>query len=383
MKKKISAALVFAIVLTLVVGGAALAANLGVFGQSVNDQQNEQSVGRLEKLENASATYNDTQAAQAPEQTATEAPKTVYDELMASLYNRRFNLTLNQAYFDGYKLYYSYTLKRNAPMAATYGEGEPTGDFNYTWVEEGKTPNDCMTLEGEEKAWFEDHKVAYELFNGFGLGDGASTPDGHDLMILDSADEQVDACTKRGFQEVEIPEDVTVGDTLDFVLSINEYGGVYYQTEKDFKTASVHIPEGRGFIRVPFTVKVDKKAEIRAGSVTTDAYSAQATLFVSDVDVSGQVYFDNAEFVQAYKEYDQKMMNGEEAQMPRVITGYELVADDQVVEPIDGGWGVDNKTGQYHVELRYDLPESAEFLSLRPIYSDGEAGTEDEEIWLN
>ncbi len=55
-KKKISAALVFAIVLTLVVGGAALAANLGVFGQSVNDQQNEQSVGRLEKLENASVT---------------------------------------------------------------------------------------------------------------------------------------------------------------------------------------------------------------------------------------------------------------------------------------------------------------------------------------
>ena len=65
---------------------------VSVFGQSVNDQQNEQSVGRLEKLENASATYNDTQAAQAPEQTATEAPKTVYDELMASLYNRRIQL---------------------------------------------------------------------------------------------------------------------------------------------------------------------------------------------------------------------------------------------------------------------------------------------------
>ena len=130
-----------------------------------------------------------------------------------------------------------------------------------------------------------------KLFNGFGLGDGASTPDGHDLMILDSADEQVDACTKRGFQEVEIPEDVTVGDTLDFVLSINEYGGVYYQTEKDFRRASASVPEDRGFIRVPFTVKVDKKAEIRAGSVTTDAYSAQATLFVSDVDVSGHGLF--------------------------------------------------------------------------------------------
>lgn len=126
-KKKISAALVFAIVLTLVVGGAALAANLGVFGQSVNDQQNEQSVGRLEKLENASATYNDTQAAQAPEQTATEAPKTVYDELMASLYNRRFNLTLNQAYFDGYKLYYSYTLTSDCKTGFITGDGMPTG----------------------------------------------------------------------------------------------------------------------------------------------------------------------------------------------------------------------------------------------------------------
>ena len=174
-----------------------------------------------------------------------------------------------------------------------------------------------------------------------------------------------------------------MGDTFDFVLTINEYGGAYYQTEKDFRIASVSIPEDRGFVRVPFTVKVDRKAEIRAGSLMTDTYSAQATLFVSDVDISGQVYFENAEFVEAYKEYDRKMMNGEEVQMPRVITGYELVADDQVVEPIDGGWGVDNKTGQYHVELRYDLPESAEFLSLRPIYSDGEAGTEDEEIWLN
>ncbi|MFR2149550.1 MAG: hypothetical protein ACLS7Z_02780 [Christensenellales bacterium] len=26
------------------------------------------------------------------------------------------------------------------------------------------------------------------------------------------------------------------------------------------------------------------------------------------MDVSGQVYFDNAEFVEAYKEYDSKMM---------------------------------------------------------------------------
>ncbi|MFR8176600.1 MAG: hypothetical protein ACLVB5_05800 [Christensenellales bacterium] len=113
--------------MTLIVGGAALAANLGVFGQSVNNDDNEQSVGRLEKLEDVSATYNDTQAVTAPSQSATEAPKTTRDELMASLYNRRFNLTLNQAYFDGYKLYYSYTLTSDCKTGFITGEGMPTG----------------------------------------------------------------------------------------------------------------------------------------------------------------------------------------------------------------------------------------------------------------
>lgn len=382
MKKKISAALVFAIVMMIAMGSMALAAGLGLFGHFRQTQENNNGA-RLEKLETLADTYETTKAVAMPTPAVPVTGDTMYDKLLLEQYSHTFELTLDQAYCDGHKLYYSYTLKRNAPMGQIFGEGEPTGDFDFKWVEEGKKANDVIFFKGEEKAWFENHDVAYEIYNGFGLGDGASTPDGHDLMILDSADEQVDACTKRGFQEVEIPEDVTVGDTLDFVLSINEYGGVYYQTEKDFRRASASVPEDRGFIRVPFTVKVDRKAEIRAGSLMTDAYSAQATVFISDVDISGTVYFDNAEFVQAYKEYDQKMMNGEEVQMPRVITGYELVADDQVVEPIDGGWGVDNKTGQYHVELRYDLPESAEFLSLRPIYSDGEAGTEDEEIWLN
>lgn len=243
MKKKISAALVFAIVMMIAMGSMALAAGLGLFGHFRQTQENNNGA-RLEKLETLADTYETTKAVAMPTPAVPVTGDTMYDKLLLEQYSHTFELTLDQAYCDGHKLYYSYTLRRNAPMAATYGEGEPTGDFNYTWVEEGKTANDCMTLEGEEKAWFEDHKVAYELFNGFGLGDGASTPDGHDLMILDSADEQVDACTKRGFQEVEIPEDVTVGDTLDFVLSINEYGGVYYQTEKDFRRASASVPGG-------------------------------------------------------------------------------------------------------------------------------------------
>ena len=150
----------------------------------------------------------------------------MYDKLLAEQYSHTFELTLDQAYCDGHKLYYSYTLRRSAPMGQIFGEGEPTGDFDFKRVEEGKKANDVIFFKGEEKAWFENHDVAYEIYNGFGLGDGAETLDGEYLMILDSADEQVDECTKRGFQEVEIPDSVTVGDTFDFMLVVNEYGGI-------------------------------------------------------------------------------------------------------------------------------------------------------------
>ena len=127
-KRRISVALVAAIVMLLALGGAAIAAGLGVFGQAVNDQQNEQSAVRLEKLEDASVTGNDTQSAQAPSAPDISAqPQTVRDAMLANLYGRRFSLTLNQSYFDGNKLYYAYTLTTNAPLAWYQGEGMPTG----------------------------------------------------------------------------------------------------------------------------------------------------------------------------------------------------------------------------------------------------------------
>ena len=183
-KRKISTALVFAIVMTLIVGGAALAANLGVFGQSVNNDDNEQSVGRLEKLEDVSATYNDTQAVTAPSQSATEAPKTIRDELMASLYNRRFNLTLNQAYYDGYKLYYSYTLTSDCKTGFITGEGMPTG-FDDTWesVEAGKyatgrTYISDDAIQREIVTYFSGHPVGYIAYESMGVGDGAADHSG-------------------------------------------------------------------------------------------------------------------------------------------------------------------------------------------------------------
>ena len=359
-KRKISTALVFAIVMTLIVGGAALAANLGVFGQSVNNDDNEQSVGRLEKLEDVSATYNDTQAVTAPSQSATEAPKTIRDELMASLYNRRFNLTLNQAYYDGYKLYYSYTLTSDCKTGYITGEGMPTGFDTWESVEEGKyatghTYVSDNSVQQDIVTYFSGHPVGYIAYESMNIGDGADMG-GKPLTILDSGEERVNAYTIQGFQEVEMPDGFEPTDEINIELTVMYGMSVWAQDEKNVYHEYMMTPENRGFFRLPFKVKMNGQTETYTGSVTTSAYSAQATVRVSDVDISGEVVFDAPEWAAKFEA-------NKDDEIP--VISYTLVADGVELQNRDGAFGV-NKDGQFFVGIRYDLPESMNSLVLVP-----------------
>ena len=363
-KRKISTALVFAIVMTLIVGGAALAANLGVFGQSVNNDDNEQSVGRLEKLEDVSATYNDTQAVTAPSQSATEAPKTTRDELMASLYNRRFNLTLNQAYYDGYKLYYSYTLTSDCKTGFITGDGMPTGFEKWDDTQEGKFVGHYSlyddNMNQEVVTYFSAHPKGYIAFESMGVGDGAAM-NGKPLMILDSGSEMVNEYTIQGFQEVEMPDGFEPTDEIDIELTVMYGMSVWAQDEKNVYHEYMMTPENRGFFRLPFKVKLNGQTETYTGSVTTSAYSAQATVRVSDVDISGEVVFDAPEWAEAF---EASADGKHEMEMP-YINSYTLVADGVELQNRDGAFGV-NKDGKFFVWIRYDLPESMNSLVLVP-----------------
>ena len=386
-KRKISTALVFAIVMTLIVGGAALAANLGVFGQSVNNDDNEQSVGRLEKLEDVSATYNDTQAVTAPSQSATEAPKTIRDELMASLYNRRFNLTLNQAYYDGYKLYYSYTLTSDCKTGFITGEGMPTG-FDDTWQSAeagkyatGRTYISDDAIQREIVTYFSGHPVGYIAYESMGVGDGAAM-NGKPLMILDSGSEMVNEYTIQGYQEVEMPDGFEPTDEIEIEMSILYGMSVYCQDENNVYFSHLMTPENRGIFRLPFKVNLNGQTEAYAGSVTTGAYSAQATIRVSDVDISGEVVFDAQEWAAAFK----ASVDGKQEMGMPYINDYKLVADGVELQNHDGAYGV-NADGQFFVKVRYDLPESMNSMVLVPTatgidHSDKTAETENEEIVL-
>ena len=363
-KRKISTALVFAIVMTLIVGGAALAANLGVFGQSVNNDDNEQSVGRLEKLEDVSATYNDTQAVTAPSQSATEAPKTIRDELMASLYNRRFNLTLNQAYFDGYKLYYSYTLTSDCKTSFITGDGMPTGFEKWDDTQEGKFVGhyslDDDNMNQEVVTYFSAHPKGYIAFESMGVGDGAAM-NGKPLMILDSGSEMVNEYTIQGYQEVEMPDGFEPTDEIEIEMSILYGMSVYCQDENNVYFSHLMTPENRGIFRLPFKVNLNGQTEAYTGSVTTSAYSAQATIRVSDVDISGEVVFDAPEWAEAF---EASADGKHEMEMP-YINSYTLVADGVELQNRDGAFGV-NKDGKFFVWIRYDLPESMNSLVLVP-----------------
>lgn len=370
-KRKISVALVFALVMILAIGGTAIAASLGVFGQSAGERVNEQSAERLERLEDAAQTYDDTQAAQASSAAAEREIQSTYEEILANLYERRFNLTLNQAYFDGYKLYYSYTLTTNSPLAWYSGEGAPTGFDSWYMQEEGKYVEHYMnSVEENQKrfvSFFAAHPVGYIGKENMAVGDGAAM-NGTPLTILDSGEVYTDDHTIQGFQEVEMPEGFAPDGDIEIELSILYGASLCYQDEENVYWGHVVTPENRGILRLPFTVAMDGQTETYAGSVKTSAYSAAASVRVSDVDISGEVVFDAPEWAAAFEANMQAGMNGEHAGVKPYITGYVLVADGVEYPNLDGAYGV-NADGNFVVGIRYDLPKSVTGMTLRPTSS--------------
>ena len=365
-KRKLSVALVCAIVMMLALCGAAIAAGLGVFGQSASDAQNAQSAARLERLEDVAADVRDTQAAQGPSD-ASAQPQTVRDAMLASLCGRRFNLTLNQSYFDGRKLYYTYTLTTNAPLSWFEGEGAPTG-FDTWDMEEPGTYAEHFTNADEDVqrryvTFFAAHPVGYIGRESMCVGDGADM-DGTPLTILDSGETVVDDHTIQGFQEVEMPEGFTPKGDIAIELTVLYGASVYAQDGNSVHWAHVAPPENRGILRLPFTVTLNGQTEVLTGAVATSAYSAAATVYVSDVDISGEVIFDAPEWAAAFA----ANTDGEQPMPVPCITDYTLIADGASYPNLDGAYGV-NADGQFFVRVRYDLPESTGSLTLRPVGS--------------
>ena len=274
LKKRRTYTLALAMVLVLALCGGVVAAELGIFGHfGLTSEFNGE---RLSHLDEAASAVGETVTS--PE---------------------GFTLTLEQAYCDGSRLYYTYTL---------------TGER--------------MTL-----------------------GDGAELPDGTVLTIWDRGDETDERGVTRGYQEVELPEAAKPGEALSIVLTVIVPDGEWYR-----------------FVDVPFTVTPAER-KVRTGSAAFAEYSAEALLYVTDVEIYGEVDVVGPEM------WVDLFMNRTDAEVDYVVD-YQLIADGTVLANKDYTYG--EAEGGYGVPVRYDLPESVERLVLRPVrYWSGECADED------
>lgn len=359
-KKKLSVALICAIVLMLTVGGMALAASLGVFGMA--GRTNPQNADRLARLEQQAVTLDATQTAQPllPPEGATK-PETLYQQLLSRLYARQFQLTVNQSYADGHKLYYAYTLTTSEPLQWYMGDGAPSGvDEWYMQAQGTYAQNYTQNDDGDEQrfaSFFAEHQTGYIARETMGLGDGADL-DGQPLTILDSGEEWVDERTLRGYQEVALPEGFAPEDGLAKIELTVMYGAsVTMQDETSVSCAHIVTPENRGILRLSFTVPVNGSTQTCTGQISTQSYRAHAFLRVSDVDVSGQVVFDALE--------------GTAPMSQPPVLDYTLMADGAAYPNLDGAF-VTDESGQCVLYVRYHLPESINHLMLVPPASEAE-----------
>lgn len=270
-----SFALALAMVLALALCGGVIAAELGIFGHF--GLTSEWNGARLARLDEAAYAVGET----------VESPE-------------GFSLTLEQAYCDGERLYFAYSLA-------------------------GK---------------------------GVVLGDGASLADGTNLTIWDRGEEMDEGGVIRGFQEVELPEAAKPGEALSVVLTVICENG----------------DGSHRFVSVPFGVTLAER-EKRTGSAAFEEYTASAALYITDVEVYGEVDVVGPEM------WVDLFMNRTDAEVDYVVD-YQLIADGVALANKDYTYG--EAEGGYGVPVRYDLPESCENLVLRPVrYWSGECEAED------
>ena len=266
-----------AAVMTLALASGAIAVGLGLFGRLRESRVEDASYARLAQLDEAAASIGET----AVLEDGTE-------------------LTLEQAYCDGDRLYYSYTLAG-------------------------------------------DNVV---------LGDGADLADGTSLTIWDRGEENADGVT-YGYQEVELPETARPGEALSIVLTV-------IATGED---------GAHRFTDVPFTVTPVQR-EARRGAASFAEYSADAVLYVTDVEIYGEVD------VIGQMGWAELYQNRMDTDTEDYVVDYQLIADGEVLYNKDYTYGTAD--GGYGIPVRYDLPKNYERLALRPVrYLSGECEAEE------
>jgi hypothetical protein len=368
-KKKMSAAVILAMVLMLVLLGAAVAASLGVFGQLAGDESNG---NKLQNLENVSKTYGQTQTAGPLAAADVQASKAedVYSQVLAHQKERAFEFTLEQAHFDGKTITISYTFREHGNQDIILGEGMPSGDIPWNIQKQGKADGSNIFGDQELNKKITDHlnthDSAYVMIDFASLGDGFFLSDGSDLDITDSGSKELADGRTQGYGEYQgIPEAFKEADSIETSMHIIYGTEIVYQDANGYKEAVVMNPEDRGLKDIRFTILHDGKTLIKSGEAAFEKYSVKAELTISQVDISATLTMKcPGDWTRVWTQM------GEFKAEEDYVYDYALYAGGKLCKETDCGIKV-IAPDQLEMRLRYELPASYQELTLRPVYMRG------------
>lgn len=388
MNRKATYTLVLAVMLVLLMTGGAVAAGLGIFGLFADNDNASAPAYELNRLEEVATVYD---AVLTPEAQPTTEPiaeaQTDLDRITA-MHQRLaqgFTLTLNQAYCDGQRLSFTYTLEL-AEDGWLRGEGLPTGvDFTDADGEDKSLLEArCEKYQSEwgnidkydlykgewvipsyehflrqRIEWLDAHESSWIANTYAHHSDGADLADGTYLTPIEGTDTYVDDTTVKGFYVMNMPEGYKSGDELTFSFHAGIYTTVYYQDGEGYR----HVSPAVTCADYPFTITVGGKIVGMHGEAQFERYSATAQVSLSQITVTGQVTLD---VPAAWTEgFDQ---NGDGDSAEDHILTYQLVAGGQALHNYDGGFGL-TEDGRLVIGIQCDLPYSGVALYLRPVYS--------------
>ena len=364
--RRLSLGVVLAVVLALLMTGGAVAAGLGVFGQIAGRFAHDGLKDELDRLENVATVVNrQITVSFSQQEAAPEASSTDYEALLAAFEARPagLTLTLHQAYCDGQRLYFSFSITLDDPVWYR-GVGLPTGIDEYAAEYKGGTYRELFSngqpgIKETIVSWLDSHESSWIAYTSAGIGDGASLADGTYMEVVEGDTEFIDEHTSQGFYTVLLPEGYEPGETISFtilasssmVLEAQDAEGLYYY----------RFPAQQQ--RLTFTIPVNRDTVNLHGGGHFAQYTASAEAVVSQVTMTGEVV------MKVPDEWTKSFgMNDDGESTIDHILWYDLIAGGEQLDNHNAGWYL-QPDGSMITIFQFDVPPADVPLYLRPVYT--------------
>ncbi len=351
--KKVSVAMMVAILLTLALLGAAVAAGFGIFGQFAE----KNAAKDLNALEASAPTYADTVAVE-PEQAGFPQAK----------------FTLEQAYYDGETIYLSYSFTGGKPQL-TFLPGKPTEEQRKAYTSmENMFPGWEARLDEEEnkrvRRLVEENGFAYLEAREQFLGDSVSLKNGIRLEQTEGEQDISAEGSAVGYWKFDtpLPESARNQDHLDLVLVMHRSVNCYYITQEGAWVSSKRL----GDTALPATVLRNAQAEALTGSGSFEDYGASISLSCSSIEILANVQLTlHEEWMACWQDYENCFETED------FLEGYVLYADGVPCGQISFS-AEDLGKSTLGMKMGYEAPEKASVLIMRPKYTQSGEHAEEE-----